>query len=344
MGGDKTDPNGLPFSEHIGNLEQAIAKIAEEINQEQRIWHIRSDTPELDEAGMIEPRVFGLLDRAELGVMDVSAGSPSVMYELAMLHSLGVPTIPVAIRVPEQPLRVPFYLRGTYMADVDSFGAEVLYDRLGPMIRAVVMGGVPGANPAMNPMTAYYGLPLVDISASTGLATGYFHNFLQHILKENGGVFDFIDGKVDKLIVLKPESLMEAASLKRTADRRLQEAGIEVELIGEKDGKVYEDREQARGQMLVYRAGRYIFDAPSPLAAQDKSPRMKRIRKQLIPASGSGAIAQEARELVDKFEQRLIDEFMTAVQYLPDEYPNARADRLGVATLDEFIKMISETS
>jgi len=344
MGGRKKDPGGLSFSKHIGNMKSAIDRIADELNAEQTQWTVRVDTPELDEAGMIEPRVFGLLDRAELGIMDISAGSPSVMYELAMLHSLGIPTIPISFREADGSRKVPFYLKGTYQAVVDSFEVDALFEQLAPIVRTVVVGGNLGSDPTMNPMTAFYGLPLVDISASTGLATGYFHNFLQHILKDMGGVFDFLDGKVEKLVVIRPQTLGEAASLKQAVDRRLAAEGIEVEYIGEKDGKVYSDPEQARGKMLVFRAGKYIFDAPSALAAQEKSPRMKRIRNQKIQTAGHGAVAQEASEMVSKFEERLIDEFMSVLVRLPEEYPNARPDRLAIASLDEFVDMVRATT
>jgi hypothetical protein len=339
MGGRKKDPASLAFSKHIGRLKEAIDRISDELNIEQSQWTVRSDTPVLDDTGMIEQRVFGIIDRAELGIMDISADSPSVMYELAMLHALGIPTIPISFRGNDGKRVVPFYLRGTYQAVVESFEVEELYQILRPMVRNVVFGGASGSDPNMNPMTAYYGLPLVDISASTGLATGYFHNFLQHILKDMGGVFDYLDGQVEKLVVIRPRSLAEAASLKHITERRLAEEGIEVELIGERDGKVYTDREQARGMMLVFRAGSYIFDAPSPLAAQEKSPRMKRIRKQLIQTAGRGPVSEEAREMVAKFEERMIEEFMSVLERLPEEYHNARPDRLAFATLDEFVEM-----
>lgn len=339
MGGQALDPAGLPFAQHLGNMRLALDRVADEINQEQSAYTVRIQTPELDDAGMITSRVFGLLDTAELGVMDVSAGSPSVMYELAMLHALGIPTIPVVFRDADGRRNVPFYLKDSYQAVVDSFDVDALYERLAPMVRMVVRGGDAGADPTMNPMTAYYTLPMVDISASTGLATGYFHNFLRHILKPNGGVFDFLDGQVDQLVVVRPAKLTEAEGLKQAAERRLVAEGIKVEWIGERDGKVYEEPESTRKQMLIYRAGRYLFDAPAPLAAQETSPRMRRIRKQLIPASGGGPVAQEARAMVEKFEQRMIDEFMAVLLRLADEYPGTRADRLATATLDEFVGM-----
>ncbi|MCA7113284.1 hypothetical protein, partial [Staphylococcus aureus] len=72
----------------------------------------------------------------------------------------------------------------------------------------------------------------------------------------------------------------------------------------------------------------------------DKSPRMKRIRKRRIPAAGQGAAADEAKATVEKFEQRMIDEFMSVLRRLPEEYPGSRADRFDIATIDEFVEMV----
>ena len=289
MGGDRKDPGGLPFAAHIGNMHKALARIADEINQEQSIVLVKVHTPELDDAGMISARVFGLIDTAELGVMDVSAGSPSVMYELAMLHALGIPTIPVVFREADGTRRVPYYLKDTYQAVVEGFDQDTLYATLGPKVRNVITGCAAGADPTLNPMTAYYGLPLVDISASTGLATGYFHNFLRHLLRANGSVFDYLEDQIDQVVVLVPDSLAEAENLKARAGRRLQQAGIAVEMVGRDDGQVYTDREQARGQMLIYRAGRYIFDVPAPLAAQETSPRKTVFHRRERPLSPSSS-------------------------------------------------------
>ena len=335
MGGTQQDVHGLPFADHIQRLKAAVERAATEIVQENGAPNIKIYTPELDDSGMITSRVFGILDTAELGIMDVSAGSPSVMYELAMLHALGIPTIPVVMPDKDGSPQSSFYLQGTYQAVVESFEEEVLFAKLMPMIKAVIFGDDAGMNPAANPMSEYYGLPLVEASASTGLATGYFHNFMRHILKANGGVFDFIEDEVSKMVVIRPRDLEEAEGLSQVVQRKLKSFDIDVELIGERDGKVYQDREQARGKMLVFRAGGYLFDTPAPLAAQNKSPRMKRIRLMAERAKTDAANAA-----VQKFEQRMIDDFMATLARLPQDYPGSVSRRLDVATIKDFVRMV----
>ena len=241
MGGTQQDAYGLPFADHIKRLKAAVERAANEITQENGAPNIKIYTPELDDSGMITSRVFGILDTAELGIMDVSAGSPSVMYELAMLHALGIPTIPVVMPDKDGSPQSSFYLQGTYQAVVKSFEEEVLFAKLMPMLKTVIFGDDAGMNPAANPMSEYYGLPLVEASASTGLATGYFHNFMRHILKANGGVFDFIEDEVSKMVVIRPRDLEEAEGLSQVVQRKLKSFDIDVELIGERDGKVYQE-------------------------------------------------------------------------------------------------------
>lgn len=335
MGGSDEDASGVEFSKHIEVLNTAVTRIVNDIDPEEAKLNIRVFTPELDDAGMITSRVFGMLDTAELGIMDVTARSPSVMYELAMLHALGIPTIPVVLEKEDGTPQSSFYLQGTYQAVVKTFEVDVLYERLKPMISSVIFGGEAGMNSAANPITEYYGLPLVEASASTGLATGYFHNFLRHILKSNGSVFDHLGNDVSQMIIIRPEDLEEAEGLYQEVERKLKIFGINVELIGERDGKVYRDREQARGKMLVFRAGSFLFDAPSPLAAQTKSPRMKRLRLMAERARSA-----EANAIVEKFEQKIIDDFFSTLFRLPLDYPGSRSKRMDSATVKEFVRMV----
>lgn len=342
MGDTADDGAGTPFSDHISRMQAALNRVRDEINSESQDVFVRVNTPEgdKDNAGMITSTVFGMIDTTELGVMDVSSGSPSVMYELAMMHALGIPTIPIVLRPKEGTRKVPFYLKDTYQADVSDFEEETLYTVLKPMVRRVIFGGATGNDPADNPMTQYYGLPLLDISASTGLATGYFHNFLRHLIKVNDGVLAKRDDILDRLVVLQPESLSDAEGLKQKTERRLAREGIEMFQVGGRDGQVYEDREQARGQMLLYAAGRYIFDAPAPLAAQEASPRFRRLRKMMVPASAQGPAGDSARELLHRFEQRMIEGFMSTLRRLPDAYPGTNPDYLTTMTLDEFVELL----
>lgn len=335
MGKPEDDGAGTSFNDHIPAIRRALLRVRDDLASDFPNTVIRINTPEIDESGMITDRVFGLIDTAELAVMDVSANSPSVMYEMAMLHALGTPTIPLILRLPDGSRQVPYYLKDTYQAVVDDFREDTLFARLQPMVRAVIGGGGLGANPAMNPMTGYYGLPLVDVSASTGLATGYFHNFVQHVIKQNGGVFSALGDAVEALVILRPTKLSDAVSLKQMTEKRLLKEGIATSRVTRDGTEVFRDEEQTRKEMLIYRAGRFLFDGPSPLAAQEGSPRYKRILRMEMDTRGP--FQDEARALAQRFEAQMIAQFFATIRYLSRTYPNVNPNRLEFLTLDEFV-------
>ncbi len=336
-GEEVADPDGAgsTFNDHIPAIRRTVERIRDDLEAERPDIVIRIHTPPIDETGMITDRVFGLIDTAELAIMDVSANSPSVMYELAMLHALGTPTIPVVLRKPAKGLKPPFYLKDTYLAEVTKFDDETLYSTLNSKVRAALSGGGLGSDPAMNPMTGYYGLPLVDISASTGLATGYFHNFIQHIIKQNGGPFSVLGDEIEKLVILRPKQLSDAVSLKPDAEIRLLKEGFATSRVTRNGEEVFRDAEQTRKEMLIYRCGRFLFDAPSPLAGQQASPRYKRILKMALDAKGP--FQDEAESLVDRFEQQMIEQFFATIRYMARTYPNVNPKRMEFLTLDEFV-------
>lgn len=97
MGNDKLDAAGDSYHTHIPNIVSALERIRDEIASSASSIYIRILHPNYKGSGMINDNVFSMINDAELAIMDVSAGSPNVMYELAMLHALGTPTIPVLL-------------------------------------------------------------------------------------------------------------------------------------------------------------------------------------------------------------------------------------------------------
>lgn len=339
MGNSEPDGAGLPYSDHLKNIWSALNRIRVEIEATDPSIHIRLNQPELDETGMITNRVFGMIDGAELAIMDVSAGSPSVMYELAMLHALGTPCIPVMLKVADGKAKVPFYLKDTRMAQVSAFTEQALYKALGDKVRTAIKGGGPGADPSRNPMTDFYDLPLVDISATTGLATGYFENFIQHVIRDVGGVFAALDYEVEKFVILRPDRLSDTGDLKNRVKSRLRKAGVDVTRVT-KDGKaVYEEEAQVRGEMLIFRAGRFLFDIPSPIKVQLSSPRYKRMKKE-ADLNARGPFQEETEAVLEKHEQLLLDKFFAALRYLARNGQNVNPNRMAFMSLDDFVAAV----
>lgn len=340
MGNKGLDAAGMPFSDHLPNLLTVLTRISRELEAADPSLSIRLHTPMLeDESGTITSRIFGMIDGAELGIMDISAGSPSVMYELAMLHALGTPTIPVMLRAPDGSAKLPFYLKDTYAAYVADYSESSLYEVLRDKVRTAITGGGGGADPAMNPMTGFYGISLVDVSATTGLATGYFDNFIQHVIRDVGGVFTALDYEVEKFVILRPANLSETADLKNRVTSRLQKLGIEVKRVT-KDGKtVYEEEAQVRKEMLIFRAGRFLFDIPAPLKVQLSSPRYKRMKKE-ADLNARGPFRAETEARLEKHEQQLLDKFFATLRYLARNGQNVNPNLMDFMTLDEFVAAV----
>ena len=75
-------------------------------------------------------------------------------------------------------------------------------------------------------------------------------------------------------------------------------------MLGSEDGQTYADRAQVRGQMILFRTGRLLFDVPAPIVAQKSSPRFLRISKALLATGGLDE--EETFAMVHKFEQSMI--------------------------------------
>lgn len=365
------DGTGQTYGSHIASMQRALMLVKQTIEAGRTDLMIRIDSPEFDDrTGTITDKIFNMIDRAELAFLDISADSPSVMYELAMLHALGIPTIPVTLRPakadatsqntegsedvyidkPSQAPsgKIPFYLRDTHVSNLGSFEIDMqddqaarsseIYTEFLTLTQARIPGaaGILGADPASNPMSKHYGLPMVDISASNGLATGYVHNFLQYVVKASGGPFAVqrkLGNKMKAMVILRPESLRGIVALREELEAELSDLGIDLVQVGEKDGLVYETKEQARGQVLLYRVGQYFVDFPSPLAAQEKSPRFMKLREVM-------GTSPEDEEIIARRERQMIDEFLRTVTRVVTKYDNTNPNRLMIKTLDEFLDMI----
>ena len=91
---DRIDAKGLPYDVHTGNIKHAAEIIIAELENEfpDRFPFCKVIQPP-DARDDIVRAVFPHIFHCDLAIADISSGSPNVYYELAMLHSLGVPVI-----------------------------------------------------------------------------------------------------------------------------------------------------------------------------------------------------------------------------------------------------------
>jgi len=336
MGSGDDDGAGVSLQDHLLNMSNAVIQIANRINEEVDTQRITVLNPSVEEIGTIKDRVFEMIDRAELGIIDVSTGSPSAMYELTLLHALGIPVIPISLKKPKAPITIPlpFYLRPEYAVMLEDYSQASLEKALEPKIRVAIGLDASVSDHTTNPITNFYGLPLMDVSATTGLATGYFHNFLRFVLKETGSVFD-VNDDLEKVVVLVPENLDEVAGMRFAVKNALASKGVAVEDIDEKDGKPRTEAEQVRGQVILFKAGKYLFDIPAPLSAQKSSSRHLRLTRAMenTPA-GDRFTDLEIR--LERLENAMIDRFFMVLRGLIRR-PEINSGRVEFLTVSEFV-------
>lgn len=337
MGDQSPDGAGLMFSQHLPNMVQAIEDVAEQLNLRYKNLTIKVSEPIKQDIGNIPDKVFSMIDRAELGIFDLSNNSPNVMYELTLMHALGIPVIPVSLKLRDDKAVVPFYLDHEYAVLVPDFEVATLTKSLEPSIQTSLEPSLTGSDRCWNPITNFYRMPLLELSATTGLATGYVHNFIRHVIKETNSVFEK-NRELKKIIVLKPSTLNATSAMQMRVTDQLAEAGIAVELIGAKDGQVYADRDHVRGQMLLYKASNYIFDVPAPLNAQKSSPRYRRLRRR--SSNQTAAQKRRADALIVKVERQMIDSFFEVLQHLIGLQPETNADRIDYMSEADFVAMV----
>ncbi len=188
------------------HLREAFAKLGRD--------DVEVHTPVIPQSGNIVEQVLGALDRAAIVVADLTRNNPSVLYELAVRHCIGLPCIHVVdskakeddelVKLAREALQMR--LAGARddvrleraLALLDDLARPLAFDvgherytavdfesdaegnqLLVKMLEAVIKD-VEGSSAAdRNPVTAYYnGTALIDVSPTAGIALGYFQNFV----------------------------------------------------------------------------------------------------------------------------------------------------------------------
>jgi hypothetical protein len=172
--GPMSDDTGLPL-DNILHIKAAL----------EAIFHgrgdIQIDIPQEKYAPHIPKTVFSAIDFSDLVIADISHRSPNVMYELALAHALGIPTMlietpdaPADPRLPRKPI---FYLAQNRTPQPASIAQQELVAQLRPLMDdwlatpEIYFGGDPLSQ-------FFHGIPLVDVSAVAGIALGYAENFI----------------------------------------------------------------------------------------------------------------------------------------------------------------------
>lgn len=341
MGNTRSDGAGLTFDAHLPNIVAVIQRIISEYEAEQREDGYRLEIldPSREAVGQITDRVFSMIDRSELGVFDCSNAAPGAMYELTLMHALGKPVIPIAFSEPQnnEARTLPHYLKDDYGILVGTFSQVELYEKLSEKFQLLLAGEDDTLNASMNAISRFYGLPLLDVSATTGLATGYFHNFLRHQLEARAQVFVDLP-ELEAIVIVKPSTLHEVEGIKDVLRRRASEVGVAYEEVGRGDGGQFIAVNQVRGRVLLDKIGPYLVDIPAPLSAQLSSPRRDKLLSDQAAAPASSRSGYDLR--LERMEDAMIDRWFFTVRNLVNRN-RLQSQRLRFMTIDELFQDLS---
>lgn len=318
MGSSQSEDDSVPRHPQIVRIRNAIRLIIEEFR----------DAPETDTSGLfvdiqdperrmggdVTDNVFSQIDTADLGIADISDRSPSVIYEYGLMHALGIPVI-VLDKEGQTP---PFYWRNQQLVRVPTFDVDVLIDNLREPLRNFIFRRG-DADHEQNPITRFYGTALVDMAASTGLATGQFYNFIRYLLMD-GSVLTYTD--LEELVIVRPSSIQQASDTNAKVRHALPDIRQDE----------FRTSLHPRGKIFFERVGRFIYDYPTPLEALTISPRYRRVLELIQRGEDP-----EDSPLIRKIEDRMIDTYFRTLRQLSIREAGTNPRKLKFMTAEEFI-------
>jgi nucleoside 2-deoxyribosyltransferase len=167
-------------------INEMDAGLASEIGQPRAVSAV---SPDSTPAALITRHVMDHLEAADLVVIDISDKRANVMYEAGIVHALGLPYVFVTKQTVKA---VPYYFQENLVIPEFVFADgydpnQTSHQQLRERLRLAVSQSGELARFAQNRISEYYGYPIVDLSAPTGLATGYYINSVLRFTRQMSG-------------------------------------------------------------------------------------------------------------------------------------------------------------
>lgn len=311
--GDSKDPAAStgPVGEAVRGLlnEPAFDAVlsAAGVGPADRVVHV----PEGLRGQEIVQRVLRQLDTADLVIFNFTpkagraGNSANVFYELALVHALGIPTI--MIQAGRQ--RLPYYVVTTDVHQVKDFEPATLADALRKPLLDFLDTDNSQGNFTNDRVTRFYGLPIADISAAVGLATGYYQNFLARLITE-GGFIAAHPELIRHVIYVRPASVGSSYAADMAA---LQDALLRAGHTLKTGEKLLPPAGDALGPIWFDHVDGIVLDLPRTLYPLQRSPRLLSLRARNQGLRGSAERAFEQRWL--QTGERLLDRAEAAIRY-----------------------------
>ena len=287
----------------------------------------------------IEDGVFDKLDVADLIIINITPKegktdpTPNVFYELGLIHALGIPYLIVI----KDGYELPFYIRNTRVYPVKNFGVQ----HLKKILRNPIYSFIDEQDPnefTQNVISRFYnGLPIIDISATVGLATGYYMNFVRRILKDDGFISHF-PKKIKSLIIVRPFDVFNTYQQDRENMENILKRN-NFELILEKLAPIQTDK---NGGIWFDQVNGIVIDLPRTIYPLKKSPRLLSLKERL-----NQNMRTFSKEIRDRILRQAADKLLDKVEdiirfHIEKDEDLIRATLLHFSTIDNLPTKISE--
>ena len=260
--------------------------------------------PEELKGNRIANEVFRQLDNADFVVIDMSSrgetkqSSPNVMYELALVHAMGLPFMLVTSSTDP----IPFYVGQDRVLPINYSNIEQLEDTLQKSLSSF-LDIESNQNFTDNVVAEFYsGAAIIDISAAAGLAAGYYDNFVSRVLRDGDGYLARSKGALTNLVTVIPNNLNNTVQQQlEDISNQLSDAGFKLECT-----ELTNTEADIRG-LAIRHVKNVIIDVPSTIFALRRSPRLLKHSQKIRPNQ-----AQSIAEI--KTHQRLLQQFKQSLQ------------------------------
>jgi nucleoside 2-deoxyribosyltransferase len=312
-----------PFSpqEHTVAIKGGLERVLESADGQKALagQRVRIDIPDEVQGANIMNDVFNKIDNADLVIADLYLNRPTVYYEIALAHSLGVPVIILT----KKGEKVAFYFQEMKIRFVEDYTAEAVAAVLrDPML--AFLAGEDRASFHASPFENFFRAPIVDISAAAGLAGGYYVNMIRDVIFQRGGAL--AQGGLEHFYVIRLDDILtreeDETRLRSLLARVTGEEHDNAAGYNQKFGR------PTSGNRPIWAAvaGNAIIDLPTPFYSLFHAPRYQRLQARM------GHDHAEARRM----RQRMIDAFFAALRRQMDRDDAISRDKMHVVTFDEL--------
>lgn len=268
---------------------------------------------DLFSSSSISDDVFDAIDDCDLVIADLTDSRPAVVYEVAFAHALGIWTILLSPNAGNS-FESMFYLSPYHHAGVNFALEDILSQEFGKALDTW-LAERDKRFASSNPFTDFYGAPIPDISAASGLANGYCENFLRRVLAPNARLVDLSDGSEPKrrpisgVLVVKPNNLHSLPDLVDFTGDVLRESFNKRFKVGER-GKVYVDTKEYGPRTCDFIVDSWLIDVPRTVLSLNHSPRLERVASR----NGSTTVVAAHEPAQDRLSGVLISRFLEGVK------------------------------